>query len=185
MNGLVGIGVFLIEDLKLLHQLSDLLLEVMDVAEVGVVLIGLVLEVLLETLDLVLQVLDPTLETPDFGDLILDDALLFMVDPLLLSQLVAQVVELGLKLDDGVTEVVVVLLQLSIVELQLLVLIRLPADLLLELGVDVHKLPDGALVLLHLGKGGGEVGLEFGVLSRESVDRGLHFLNPHFQLMNP
>ena len=183
MDGLVGIGVLLIQDLKLLHQLGDLLLEILDVGEVGVVLISLVLEVLLEPSDLVLQVLDPSLETPDFGDLVLDDALLFMVDPLLLSQLVVQVIELALELDDGVAEVVVVLLQLSIVELQLLVLISLPVDLLLKLGVDVHKLPDGALVLLHLGKRGGEVGLQLRILSREPIDRGLHFLKLHFQTM--
>ena len=84
--------------------------------KVGIVLISLLFESLLQTSDLILQGLDSPLESTDLSSLVFDDILLLMVESLLLGQFVIQVVDLGLKGSDGLGQVVVVLMKLAVVQ---------------------------------------------------------------------
>ena len=86
--------------------------------KVGIVLISLLFESLLQTSDLILQGLDSPLESTDLSSLVFDDILLLMVESLLLGQFVIQVVDLGLKGSDGLGQVVVVLMKLAVVQPQ-------------------------------------------------------------------
>ena len=86
--------------------------------KVGIVLISLLFESLLQTSDLILQGLDSPLESTDLSSLVFDDILLLMVESLLLGQFVIQVVDLGLKGSDGLGQVVVVLMKLVVVQPQ-------------------------------------------------------------------
>ena len=86
--------------------------------KVGIVLISLLFESLLQTSDLILQGLDSPLESTDLSSLVFDDILLLMVESLLLGQFIIQVVDLGLKGSDGLGQVVVVLMKLAVVQPQ-------------------------------------------------------------------
>ena len=86
--------------------------------KVGIVLISLLFESLLQTSDLILQGLDSPLKSTDFSSLVFDDILLLMVESLLLGQFVIQVIDLGLKGGNGLGQVVVVLMKLAVVQPQ-------------------------------------------------------------------